>query len=216
MIRRRLLPAVLYGLAMGYLEAAVVVYLRRLYYPAGFEFPLVAPPVGVALVELGRELATLVMLWAVAALAGRSGRERFAWFAFLFGVWDLVYYVTLRLVLGWPASLLTWDVLFMVPLLWTGPVLAPLLVSVSLVVTALLMLRQEARRVRVELVAIDRVVLGVALALCLYAFMANHGAVFAGRLPGPFPWPAFGLALLLAVGVVLKALRWNPRSRLPE
>jgi hypothetical protein len=166
-------------------------------------------PVFVVLVEMGRELATLLMLWAVAMLAGRTGRERFAWFSFLFGVWDIVYYVALKLVLGWPASLLTWDVLFMVPLIWTGPVLAPLIVS-------LLMLRCEARRVRIHFLPADMVALGVALALCLYAFMANHAAVYAGRLPGRFPWAAFGLAMVLAAGVALKALLRNPRSRLPR
>ena len=30
----------LYAVAMGYLEAAVVVYLRAIYYPEGFSFPL--------------------------------------------------------------------------------------------------------------------------------------------------------------------------------
>jgi hypothetical protein len=29
-----------FSMAMGYLESAVVVYLRKLYYPDGFKFPL--------------------------------------------------------------------------------------------------------------------------------------------------------------------------------
>lgn len=211
---RRLLPATLFGVAMGYLEAAVVVYLRRLCGPAGFEFPLAQLPAAVVFVELGRELATLIMLWSVAMLAGRTGRERFAWFAFLFGVWDIVYYVALRLILGWPASLLTWDVLFLIPLIWTGPVLAPLIVSVSLVGVALLLLRAEALRIHIHLLPADRIALGVALALCLFAFMANHGPVYAGKLPGRFPWGAFILATVLALGVVMKAWLRNPRSRL--
>ena len=151
MTARRLLLASLFGVAMGYLEAAVVVYLRRLYYPGGFEFPLVQMPVFVVLVEMGRELATLLMLWAVAMLAGRTGRERFAWFSFLFGVWDIVYYVALYLLLRWPPDLATPDLLFLIPPgpWWIQPVWVPVVISgVMILAGAWLFAAPERRRTR--------------------------------------------------------------------
>src|SRR6476469_1916206 len=142
----RLLPwLIAYAVAMAYVEAAVVAYLRALYYPHGFAFPLVLMPTGLAAIEIGREAATLIMLLGVAVLAGVERWERFLAFCVAFGVWDLFYYVWLRLLLGWPPSLLTWDVLFLIPVPWVGPVLAPGLVSVALVVGGVLLLRRGAR-----------------------------------------------------------------------
>ena len=100
----------IFGIAMGLLESAVVVYLRELYYPEGFAFPL--KPMGPTLIltEILREAATLVMLMAIGVLAGRTRTERFGYFIFTFAVWDIFYYLFLKLLLNWPESLLTWDV----------------------------------------------------------------------------------------------------------
>ena len=76
-------------------------------------------------VELVREAATLVMLLAIGALAGRTGRTRLGYTAIAFGVWDVFYYVFLRMMAGWPKSLLDWDVLFLLPLPWWGPCSRP-------------------------------------------------------------------------------------------
>ncbi|UCF81198.1 MAG: hypothetical protein JSV08_01895 [Acidobacteriota bacterium] len=138
-MRKRILWLTLFGVTMGYFEAAVVVYLRALYYPDGFQFPLVLISGTVALVELGREFVSLLMLLSVAWIAGRSAWERFAHFCFLFGVWDIFYYVFLKATLDWPPSLGTWDVLFLLPTVWTGPVWAPIVVSLSLIGGALFM-----------------------------------------------------------------------------
>lgn len=206
----------LYGVAMGFLEAVVVVYLRLIYYPGGFDFPLVTLPTRMAAIEVVREAATLAMLAAVAVLAGRTGRERFGWFCYLFGVWDLVYYAGLRAMIGWPASLVTWDVLFLIPMIWTGPVLAPVLVSMALIGAAIVMLYDEGRRVHIHLGRLDRLLLGVSLLLQLYAFMANHPAVAAGRRPGPFPWLIFLVGVSIGLGVGLRARIANPRSTVPR
>lgn len=128
----------LFATAMGLLEAIVVVYLRALYYPGGFAFPLapMAPPIYRA--ELVREVATLVMLGAVAWLAGRNRLQRLGAFLFTFAVWDIIYYVALKIFLNWPASLLTWDILFLIPVTWMGPVLAPVINSLTMIAMALL------------------------------------------------------------------------------
>lgn len=123
----------LFGVGLGWFEAAVVVYLRELYYPDGFRFPVVLASTRVATVEIVREMASLLVLAAVARLSGRRFLERFAAFMLLFGIWDLVYYISLLVVLGWPASLVTWDILFLIPVPWVGPVWAPLVVALFLV-----------------------------------------------------------------------------------
>ncbi|HOV10769.1 MAG TPA: hypothetical protein PLL90_03285 [Bacteroidales bacterium] len=131
---------VLFSIAMGYLESAVVVYIRELYYPEGFTFPMVLISERIMITEFFREAATMLMLLGIAIIAGRSAIERFAYFILCFGIWDIFYYAFLYVILGWPQSLLTWDVLFFIPVTWIGPVLAPLINSVTMIVLAALLL----------------------------------------------------------------------------
>src|SRR5262245_16854815 len=110
-----------YAIAMALLEAVVVAYLRALlqitdqHVALGSYIPL----------EIGREVATIVMLVAVGWLAGRTGLERWAYGLFAFGLWDIWYYIWLKVLIGWPETLLDWDILFLIPLRWWGPVLSP-------------------------------------------------------------------------------------------
>ncbi|MDJ1480058.1 hypothetical protein QNI16_06140 [Cytophagaceae bacterium YF14B1] len=122
-----------FSIAMGFLETAVVVYLRVIYYPEGFKFPLAPIHPNVALTEFLREAATMIMLWGIGWLTGKTPVQRFAFFLYSFAVWDIFYYVFLYLLLGWPESLFTWDVLFLIPVTWVGPVLAPCLVAMTMI-----------------------------------------------------------------------------------
>jgi len=139
-MRRLFVWMTVFFAAMAYLESAVVVYLRALYYPKGFDFPLVPMDVSIVDTEVFRELATLIMLLAPAALVTRSALERFAWFCFGFGIWDLFYYIWLKVLLDWPSSLASRDLLFLIPLPWVGPVWAPCVVSVGLILLAVTIL----------------------------------------------------------------------------
>lgn len=187
-----------FALAMGWFEAAVVVYLRELYYPDGFRFPIVLASRLVALVEIAREAASVLMLVAVARLAGRHFLERFAAFMLLFGAWDLFYYAFLRLILGWPESLATWDVLFLIPLPWLGPVWAPMLVAVALVAAgSWILLTPERPR---QLTARDWIVEIVAGLLVVASFLAEWRAVPEERVPVAFATWLFWPGLLLGVG----------------
>ncbi len=134
-----LIPLLFFALAMGFFEAIVVVYIRELYYPEGFSFPLRTIPAWLGGVELLREATSLVMIVAVAWLSGRSPMKRLSGFLFIFGVWDIVYYLALKLLIGWPASIFTWDILFLIPVVWSAPVLAPLICSLMMILMALLM-----------------------------------------------------------------------------
>lgn len=135
-----------FSVAMGFLESAMVVYLREIYYPHVFSFPLVNMDYNVLITELLREAATLLMLLSIAILAGRNRAERFAFFLFCFAVWDIFYYIFLYLLLGWPATLLEWDILFLIPVPWAGPVLAPCLLSLTMLCYAVSILVLQHRR----------------------------------------------------------------------
>ena len=129
-----IITVAIFSIAMGYLESAVVVYIREIYYPEGFAFPLKMMSERVMITELFRELATLVMLAGIGILAGRSRLERFGFFLLSFGVWDIFYYIFLYALIGWPESLFTWDILFLLPTTWVGPVLAPCINASTMVI----------------------------------------------------------------------------------
>jgi len=205
---RRLLPwLITYAVAMAYVESAVVVYLRALYYPQGFAFPLAPLPPDMVAIEIGREAATLVMLLGVAMLAGRQRWERFLAFCVSFGVWDLFYYVWLWLLLGWPPSLFTWDVLFLIPVPWTGPVLAPVIVSVLLVVGGLLLWRKGARGEPVRFPIPLRILALTGALLVLGSFVLDFRLVLRQMEPPPFRWGLFGTGVSLGVVALVLALR---------
>jgi hypothetical protein len=139
---------VLLAVAFGYIEAAVVVYLRQIFHPEGFSFPLVSFPLtaesrSMVLIEVGREAATIVLIFCAAYLCGQNRRQRIAYFLIIFAVWDIFYYVWLKVLLGWPASIMDWDVLFLIPLPWAGPVLTPVLVSLIMLILAALILYRD-------------------------------------------------------------------------
>ncbi|HEV8263801.1 MAG TPA: hypothetical protein VGQ06_02545 [Gemmatimonadales bacterium] len=189
---------------MAAVESAVVAYLRALH--PGDPPPTVllyAMPDRLIAIEVGREAATLVMLLAVAILAGRGRWERFLYFSLAFGIWDICYYVWLWVFIAWPPSLLTWDVLFLIPVPWLAPVLAPVIVSVCLVAGASWLLALEARGGGAT-PAIPRWAWAVAAAggvLVLVSFMRAE--------PPAFRWELFGIGVgagvaALVAGVVGK------------
>lgn len=134
--RNKIITLTSFAIAMAFLETTVVVYLRKLYYPEGFDFPLRMMEFSVGKVEFFRELATLVMILTVAMLTGKTKNQKFAAFIFIFAIWDIFYYIFLNIILGWPASLMTWDILFLIPVTWVGPVIAPVINSIMMIVLA--------------------------------------------------------------------------------
>jgi len=145
----RLAVVALYAAAMSLVEATVVYYLRRLFalqYSAVFTAGRFSFPGAYLRHEQLREAATIVMLLAVAFLAGRGLRQKAAYFLFAFGIWDIGYYVSLKIMLDWPASLATRDLLFLSPTQWWAPVWEPLLASTAFVAIACAVLLVERRR----------------------------------------------------------------------
>jgi len=132
-LKNRIIWLTAFSIAMGFLETAVVVYLRAIYYPKGFDFPLIPIESSIAITEVLREVATLIMLVGIGILTGKNKAERFVCFLYSFAVWDIFYYVFLKLLLNWPTSLFTWDILFLLPVPWVGPVIAPCITSLSMI-----------------------------------------------------------------------------------
>ena len=163
-----------FAVAMAFLEAVFVVYLRKLYYPAGFGFPAVFPldPFVYGL-ELFRELATVVMLACVGLLAGKKAYDKFAYFIYGFAVWDIFYYIFLKITIDWPLSLLTWDTLFLIPVQWVGPVLAPVIVSASMIALAILIINFSEKK-KIFLDIKERLLLIVGSFVILYTFTYDY------------------------------------------
>ena len=197
---RRALWVALYAIAMAAVESAVVVYLRALHQDTA---PLTALmheiPAPLIAIEVGREVATLVMLVAVAALAAPTAWERFLYLALAFGVWDIFYYVWLWVFIGWPPSLLTWDVLFLIPVPWLGPVIAPVIVSLCLVGGSLWLLSRPALRLSRRAWALA-IVGGI---LVLLSFTIDYHYALSRTDPPRFRWELFLAGIVIGViGVV--------------
>lgn len=217
----RWVAVLIYALAMAWVEAAVVLYLRTL---TGHLDPYQAHPLPnfdhLAGPEVIREAATLVMLATVGWLAGPTRRSRLGFGVFAFGVWDIAYYVFLVPLTGWPHSLLDWDVLFLIPLPWWGPVLAPVLIASLMILGGSLLALNDTRQ-RPLWPARWAMVAGTAGSLlALYVFMADalrvvgDGAeALRNLLPTHFRWGLFLVALLGLAAPVLDLVRQLSQSR---
>jgi hypothetical protein len=219
--RRVAAGLILFGISFGYVEASVVVYLRAIYDPirhnlrpdraAGELFPLItadqlrnaAPEKSWLLgVEIAREAATMIMLASVALVVAGNRDLWLPSFAIAFGTWDLFFYVFLKLLLHWPTSIMTWDILFLIPVPWAAPVLAPAIVSMTIICAGLLAL---ARPVRMLPAHWGAMTLGGAV--ILISFTWDYHNLMVGGLPGPFAWWLFGAGELVGVAAFLQAFR---------
>lgn len=147
----RLVALTAFAIAMGHLEAVVVVYIRHILdivpTPEHLNRAVYEQvPSWLLVTEQGREAATIIMLLALGYLAGRRPLEKLAVFLFAFGVWDVFYYVSLKLLINWPASLQTTDLLFLIPTPWFAPVWLPVTIASGMVVIALVLFAREGRR----------------------------------------------------------------------
>lgn len=209
------LVVVLYAAAMAYLESAVVVYLRQaLGVATATVFPVDFSGAAGSLgyIELGRELATLIMIGTVGWIAGRSPLERLAWAAVVFGIWDIGYYVWLWVFSGWPAGLGTWDLLFLLPVPWAGPVWAPVAVSVGLVGFGLAVAARlrAGRPLRMDVTRFAVLLLGGVVVVV--SFTLNASVVIDGGVPTNFAWPVFVAGMAIGVAAAGDALRRGARS----
>lgn len=203
------------------MEASVVVYLRTIGEPvrvaAGLSannlFPLLRldrlPPLLSALlkIELGREAATLIMIATAAFASSRSStgssKHWLAAFVLAFGVWDLTFYFWLRVLIGWPASLMTWDLLFLLPVPWAAPVLAPCIVAATMAIFGAWMLARKPEGSS----KFAGWLLAVGAAILFTSFIWDWRNWMNGAIPSHFPWAIFALGEAGIIGGFLLYLK---------
>ena len=207
--KRKLILVFVFAIAMGFLESVVVVYLRYMFYQSGFKFPMTVIPNSILNAELVRELCTIVMIVAVSWLAGKNRTQRFSYFLFSFAVWDILYYIGLKLFLDWPQSFFTWDILFLIPVPWVGPVLAPVICSVTMIILSIIMLYGEPNNIKLKKREWILIYLG-ALIIFISFVWDYSGMILSGKLnsesisqitstyiPQYYRWDFFTIGMLI-------------------
>lgn len=209
-----------FAVAMAYVEAAAVVYLRRVLGVKDLIRDMAPFDPQIARIETGRELATLIMILALGWAMGRSRQSRLGYAAFAFGIWDIFYYVWLRILVGWPLSVLEPDVLFLIPLPWWGPVITPILIALLAVIGGAWAVVQDEWGFSIQPGPARWAIFMAGVGASLYAFMADAlGALPAsaetlGRLkPTQFLWPVYLAGFGLMAWSIFSSMRAaRPRS----
>lgn len=210
---KKLLWVGLFAIAMAYLEAAVVVYLRRVY--GITDLMLSVPPFDprIGAIEFGRELSTLVMLLSVGIVAGQNLQSRLGVAIFAFGLWDVFYYIWLRVFIGWPSSLLDPDLLFLIPLPWWGPVLSPVLIALLMVVVGVLLSLSAEIGITFHFTRINLAILLVGMLVVLYTFMADALALLPADAQtlsqvklSRFNWPVYSIGYVIGLAGIWRSL----------
>ena len=208
---KRLLIAIVFGIAFAYIESAVVVYLRVIFHPNGFTFPL--EPFAITelgrrmlLTEVGREAATIVLIATAAMLFARARQETAAYFLVIFAIWDVFYYVWLKVLLNWPASIMDWDILFLIPYVWASPVLSPILVSAVMFLYGTAILHRTSHRKPLHVKAVDWIGWTLASAILIAAFCLGGVHVTQPDYAHHFHWWLFTAGLILGIVVCWRSL----------
>lgn len=215
---------IIWAVAFAYVESSVVEYLRALYHPlstGGFQFPLptlhdlrmMGPEHERRLIiELGREFSTLIMPACVGLMAGKNARESWAHFLIAFGVWDIFYYIWLRIFIDWPQSLMTWDLLFLLPVPWVSPVTAPVLISLVMIASGITILLCESRNKPLRTRPFDWVIFTLGGVIVIVSFCWDYRVVMNGGIPLSFPWAIFLIGLIVGVQHFISVVRRNSAS----
>lgn len=219
---KNLAIVVAFGIAFGYIEAAVVVYLREIFHPNGFAFPMKVFGLGqsaerMLLTEIGREAATIVLIFTGAWLFGRNLRQRVAYFLAIFAVWDLFYYVWLKVLIDWPASIMDWDILFLIPVVWASPLLYPVLLSATMLVFAAVLLFWPAGAGPFRVTLADGIGFFASGVIVVVSFCIAGLHAAEEDFASHFHRPLFAAGAMLSLVVFMRCmLRPRPKAGQPE
>ena len=210
----RLFWVCLFGIAFAFVESSIVVYLRALYYPEGLTFPLKMISQEHLVVELVREMATIVMLIVVGVIAGAKRWEKFGYSLVAFGIWDIFYYVWLKATLDWPRTLIDWDVLFLIPVPWLGPVFAPLVLALFFAMCGAVMVIRSAKGLQFQPTLSSHLLSIIATIAVIYSFTHESPPLLQGKSPSPYPYGLLIISLVLYLAGFLLACRGASRTQL--
>jgi len=205
----------IFAITMAYLESAVVVYLRAMYGIEDLLRDINLTPDAYTFIEIGREAATIIMLTFVALLAGSNWQKKIGYFFLSFGVWDIFYYIWLYIFIQWPTSLLEWDILFLIPLPWWGPVIAPILISILLISIGFLLIND----IKFKVTRIDWMLFILSIIIILYSFVEDSiQIILSGKgdfykiRPTSYSWILFIIPFLIWVVTSVKVFYHGRRS----
>jgi hypothetical protein len=205
---KRLLLVFFFSIAFAYIESAVVVYLRAIFHPDGFVFPLTV--LGNSrllgqflLTEIGREAATLVVIFSSTWLLARTAKLRLAYFFTIFALWDIFYYIWLKVLIDWPVSIMDWDVLFLIPMVWASPVLAPVLVSIAMLAFAAVIFFAEKR---VKFTKPKTILLIASSVIMIISFCIAGRYISSADYANHFNWYVFAAGYLLFIITAIKSI----------
>jgi hypothetical protein len=204
---------VVFAIAFAWVESAVVVYLREIYFDGGFRFPLIVKwedgkhVIGhLVRIEFGREIATIIMLVTIGWVTGKNRFQKFCFFMIAFGIWDIFYYIWLYVMVGWPESLMTWDLLFYVPLPWVGPVISPVLIAFTMVVAGSLIIYYDEKGYNIRWRWYDMGIELICGLIMIVAFCWDWkniiqipGDIERTGIPNPFAWWLYLPAYLFSI-----------------
>ena len=208
----------IFAIAMAYLESAVVVYLRAMYSIKDLlrDTPLLTDPYTV--IEVGREAATLVMLIIIGIISGNTWQKRIAYSIYAFAIWDIFYYIWLFLFIQWPKSLFEWDILFLIPLPWWGPVITPVIISFLLILISYLVIIDA----KFKITSFDWIIFSLSIIMILFTFMEDSiKTILSGGKninevrPTDFNWILFLIAYISMIITSIKVFYAGRNDRLP-
>ncbi len=150
---RKLIPLLIFSLAFALTEAATAYYLKTVTGLYTFNsLPRHADILNLGFVQLAsaasvitshkelfalegwRETATMIVLLGVSFLAGKDFRKKLGAFLISFAVWDIFYYIFLKIFTGWPQSVWDTDVFLINPVAVVGPVVVAIILSLTVLV----------------------------------------------------------------------------------
>ena len=213
---KKILLITIFAVAMAYFESAVVVYLREVYEIKDLIRDVPEKIDYFTFIELGRELSTLVMLLMIGLITGKKWKDKLGYFIITFGVWDIFYYVWLKIFIGWPGSLLDWDILFLIPLPWWGPVLSPILISILMIIFGWLLVHRADKEGRLQFTFLNVVLIIAGILIMLYTFMdpglsaliENINEITKAR-PVKFNWIVFFTGYICVIISIFKVIKFH-------
>ena len=200
-VKTRLISVSMFAIAMGLLEAICVVYIRKIIFPpdgnitntpiSEFNFTL----------EAIRETMTIIMLTTTSILAAFNWRTRLAMFFLAFGIWDIFYYIGLKIFLDWPISIMDWDTLFLIPVAWYSPVLVPVLISTYFIFGSIFIILHEGNGTKLKFCFSVVLLQFLGFLVWFYSFIKDSAIISEnGYINVKYSWVLFILGLALGVG----------------